>query len=123
MAKPKRDEEREERITMEIVVDAHDSEERIMGWCYYLGDTLQFPFQATCVAKRSMSPLKVKDKVDVIGMADEDDCKGEMFVTIRWQDDSLAVPLSQLKPVPKTDEETKQAVADWHYWVAMGHEF
>jgi hypothetical protein len=33
------------------------------------------------------------------------------------------VPLSQLQPVPKTDEETKQAVADWHYWVQMGYEF
>jgi hypothetical protein len=30
--KPKRDEEREERISMEIVVDAHGEEERSMGW-------------------------------------------------------------------------------------------
>ncbi len=38
--KPERDEDREERIEMEIVVDAHDHEERAMGWFYYLEDTL-----------------------------------------------------------------------------------
>ena len=46
-----------------------------------------------------------------------------MFVTIRWEKEGLAVPLSQLTPSSETDEETKQAVADWHYWVQIGHEF
>jgi hypothetical protein len=32
------------------------------------------------------------------------------------------VPLSQLKVV-HGDEETQQAVEDWHYWVEMGYEF
>jgi hypothetical protein len=32
------------------------------------------------------------------------------------------VPLSQLKVV-HGDEETRQAVEDWHYWVEMGYEF
>ena len=36
MAKPTRDKEREQRITMEIIVDAHDSQERAMGWYCYL---------------------------------------------------------------------------------------
>jgi hypothetical protein len=35
----------------------------------------------------------------------------------------LAVPLSQLKPINAADEQTKQAVEDWHYWVKMGYEF
>ena len=30
--KPRRDETREERISMEIVVDAYDEDERAMGW-------------------------------------------------------------------------------------------
>ena len=123
MPKPKRDEEREERIMMEIIVDCYDSYERILGWHTYLTDQLEFPFQATCIAKRAVSPLKLKDKVEVIDMAAEEESKGDMFVTIRWQDDSLAVPLSQLKPAPKTDKETKQAVDDWHYWVALGYDF
>jgi hypothetical protein len=33
--KPKRDEAREERISMEIVVDAYNEVERAMGWYYY----------------------------------------------------------------------------------------
>ncbi len=121
--KQKHDPEREQRITMEIVVDAYDAQERAMGWYYYLHDQLQFPFTATCMAKRAISPLHVKDEVEVIGMPGEEECEHEMFVTIRWEKDGLAVPLSQLKPKSATDEQTKQAVEDWHYWVKIGYEF
>jgi hypothetical protein len=122
-AKPKHDPEREQRITMEIVVDAYDAQERAMGWYYYLEEQLQFPFTATCSAKRAISPLHVKDEVEVIGMPGEEECEHEMFVTIRWEQEGLAVPLSQLKPISATDEQTKQAIEDWHYWVRMGYEF
>jgi hypothetical protein len=120
-SKPKKDPERAERIDMEIVVDAYDEEERVMGWYNYLEDRLQFPFTAKCILKRSLSPLKVGDKVEVIGMATEE-CERDMFVMIRWQKDELAVPLAQLEPI-EADEETEQAVADWHYWVQMGYQF
>jgi hypothetical protein len=122
-AKPKLDPEREQRITMEIVVDAYDAQERAMGWYYYLEEQLQFPFTATCIAKRAISPLHVKDEVEVIGMPGEEECEHEMFVTIRWEKEGLAVPLSQLKPISATDEQTKQAIEDWRYWVKMGYEF
>jgi Calcium binding len=122
-ARPKRDEEREERITMEIVVDAHGPEEQALSWYYYLERQLQFPFTATCIAKRAISPLRVKDEVEVTGMPGEDECERDMFVTVRWGKQGLAVPLSQLKPIRDTDEETTQAVEDWHYWVLMGYEF
>ena len=123
MAKTKRDPECEHRISMEIVVDAYGEQERALGLYYYLGDQLQFPFTATCVAKRAISPLKVKGEVEVIGMPGEDECMHEMFATIRWEKMSLAVPLSQLKPIGDTDDETIQAADDWHYWVKMGYEF
>jgi Calcium binding len=122
-SKAKRDTEREHRIAMEIVVDAYDEHERAMGWYYYLEGQLQFPFTATCVTKRAISPLQLQDEVDVIGMPGEEECEREMFVTIRWGKDGLAVPLSQLKPISVTDEQTKQAVEDWHYWVRMGYEY
>jgi hypothetical protein len=121
--KPKRDEEREERIRMEIVVDCYNDYEQAAGWYCYLENQLQFPFTATCSATRAISPLKLKDEVEVIGMPSEDECGREMFVTIRWEKDGLAVPLSQLKPSRSTHEQTKQAVEDWHYWVQMGYEF
>ncbi len=122
MAKPRKDAEREERIEMEIVVDAYGPEERAMGWYSYLEDELRFPFTATCIAERATSPLRVKDEVEVIGLAGANECEHEMFVRIRWdRKEGLAVPLSQLKPINHTDEETNQAVADWHYWVKMGY--
>ena len=121
--KPKRDETREERISMEIVVDAYDEEERAMGWYYYLEDKLNFPFLTRCIKERAISPLRVGDEVEVVGMAPEDECEKEMFVETPWEHKrTLAVPLSQLKVV-HGDEETQQAVEDWHYWVEMGYEF
>lgn len=121
--KLKEDKDREERITMEIVVDAYGPEEQAMGWYYYLEDKLQFPFTAICSAKRAISPLRVKDEVEVIGMAPEEECEKEMFVMIRREKDGLAVPLSQLTVIRSTDKQTKQAVEDWHYWVQMGYMF
>ncbi|MFZ9737330.1 MAG: calcium-binding protein [Prochlorotrichaceae cyanobacterium] len=113
---------REERITMEIVVDAYGPEEQAMGWYYYLDDKLNFPFVATCVNKRRISPLKIGTDVTVVGMAPEEECEQEMFVEIEWEDDVLAVPLSQLQPLG-FDEETQEAIDDWHYWVDQGYEF
>ena len=123
MNKPTQEKAREKRIVMEIVVDAHGPEEQAMGWYYYLQDTLQFPFTAVCSLKRVISPLHVQDEVEVIGMAPEDECEKELFVTIPWDGDSLAVPLSQLTPINATQTQTKEAVEDWHYWVRMGYQF
>lgn len=120
---PRRDKTREDRITMEAVVDAYDEVERAMSWYYYLEGRLHFPFNAVCVAKRAISPLHPRDKVEVVGMPDEDECMREMFVTIRTGKNDLAVPLAQLKPARGTDERTKEAIGDWHYWVKMGYEF
>jgi Calcium binding len=117
MKQPPRDEEREQRISMEIVVDAYGPEEQAMGWYYYLDDQLRFPFPVRCTAKRATSPLQVGDEVEVVGMAPEEECQHEMFVLIRWERDTLAVPLSQLDGVA-VDDQTRQAIADWHYWAA-----
>ena len=121
--KPKHDETREERISMEIVVDAHGEEERAMVWYCYLDDSLSFPFLSRCIRERPTSPLRVGDEVEVVGMAPGDECEREMFVETPWEHKRTpAVPLSQLKVV-HGDEETQQAVEDWHYWVEMGYEF
>ena len=56
-------------------------------------------------------------------MAPEEEWAHEMFVMMRWEKDGLAVPLSQLKVGGFADEETRQAVEDWHYWVNKGYEF
>lgn len=116
------DKAREHRIEMETVVDAYGSEERAMGWYYYLEDKLEFPFKAKCIRERPISPFKKGEAVDVMAMAPEEECQHDMFVQIRWAGRKLAVPLAQLKGV-SVGEDTKEAVEDWHYWVAMGYEF
>ena len=105
---------------MEIIVDAYGPEEQAMGWYFYLQEKLQFPFTAVCNVKRATSPLHIRDEVDVVGMAPEEECAREIFVTVRWERDGLAVPLSQLIPINSAATQTKEAVEDWHYWVKMG---
>jgi hypothetical protein len=122
MKRRSRDEEREQRITMEIVVDAYTPEEQAMGWYYSLQDRLHFPFVASCIAERSISPLRVGDEVEVVGMGPEAECQHEMFILIGWERRrALAVPLAQLEGVA-VDEQTRQAIEDWQYWVAQGYD-
>jgi hypothetical protein len=121
MPRPPRDEEREQRITMEIIVDAYGPEEQAIGWYYSLEVQLGFPFLARCSTERAISPLRVGDEVEVVGMAPEEECAHEMFVLTRWERGTLAVPLSQLDGVA-VDEQTRQAIEDRHYWVASGYE-
>jgi hypothetical protein len=121
---PKRKEEpaREKRISMEIVVDAYDAWEQAMGWYYYLQDTLRFPFPATCTKKRAVSPLRVGEQVEVVGMPPEEQCESELFVTVKWRDRAFAVPLSQLEYAGK-NKKVVQAIGDWHYWVERGYRY
>ena len=121
MAKPEKNSEREHRIVEEIIVDAYGPEEQAMGWYYYLEEKLAFPFPGVCIAGRATSPLRTGEKVEVAGMAGEEECEHEMFVWIRREGRRLVVPLAQLKPAAKADEETKEAVADWHYWLDQGY--
>jgi hypothetical protein len=118
----KTDEAREHRITMEAVVDAYDEQERAIGWYYYLEMKINFPFLARCTIKRSTSPLKVGDEVEVIGMAPVEDCEHDMFVEMDWDEEELAVPLSQLEVIA-SDERTLGAVEDWLYWTRKGYQF
>lgn len=122
MVRFKQNKIREQRITLEVVVDAYNESERAMGWYYYLEEKLKTPFKACCKAKRAISPLQVGEKVEVLGMAPEDECESEMFVWVRYSGDRLAVPLAQLESLSK-DRETQEAIGDWHYWVAQEYEF
>ena len=116
-----KNQDREERISMEAVVDAYGPEEQAMGWYYYLEDKITFPFQGKCIQERKVSPLKMKEVVEVISMGPEDECEREMFVVIRWMDRELAVPLVQIEGID-VDDQTEEAIGDWHYWMARGYE-
>ena len=122
MKRPSENREREDRFTDEVIVDAYGEEERAMGWYYYAADNIAFPFKARCALKRSTSPLKAGDVVEVTGMAAEDDCMQELMVLIKWDDEDLAVPLIQLES-PGSTGLTRQVLADWKYWVNRGYTF
>ena len=112
-----KDPEREERISMQIVVDAYNEIDRAMGWYYYLEDWMNIPFPA----------LWRNDKVEVIGMASEEECETEMIVEIRYRDgdeeDIIPIRLQDIQLLDEVDEPTKRAVEDWHYWIDRGYEF
>ncbi len=111
-----RDEEREERIKMEIIVDAYHEHEQAMGWHIYLEETMDFPFEARCIEEQEVSPLDEGETIRVVGKPSSEPSLRQQFVTIEWMDREFGVPLSQLEPVDVGDD-TKQAIEDWHYWL------
>ncbi|HEY0581731.1 MAG TPA: calcium-binding protein [Chloroflexota bacterium] len=119
--RPDEEDDFDQRLSLEIIPDAYGPKEQAFSWYCYLEEHLQFPFQAECVTERSTSPLIASEKVDVVGMPTEEVCERDMFVNIRWQQRVLAVSLSQLTGV-EVDEETKQAIRDWHTWIDRGYE-
>ena len=121
MYKVEKDGAREYRISMEAIVDAHDDEEQASGWYYYLDEKMNFPFMAKCIKVAPKSPLHEGEQISVIQLAPEDECRHELFVEIEWQDRTFCVPLVQLQPID-VDEQTQEAVEDWHYWMARGYE-
>jgi len=112
-----RDEEREERIKMDIIVDAYTQDEQAIGWHIYLEETIDFPFEARCIDGQDVSPLEEGETVPVVGKpSSSDPSLRQQLVTIEWMGREFGVPLSQLEPVDASDN-TVQAIEDWYYWL------
>lgn len=45
-----------------------------------------------------------------------------MAMEVEWAGRTCGVPLSHLQGVD-ADEQTAEAIADWHYWRARGYRF
>ena len=80
------------------------------------------PKNLMSATRRSTSPLKVGEEVEVMGMATVEECEHDMFVEMDWDDEGLAIPLCQLEVV-EADDETREAVEDWLYWTKKGYQF
>jgi hypothetical protein len=93
-----------------------------MGWYYYLQEKIQFPFVAECFRRERTSPLSVGETVTVKSMAPEDECDHDMYVDVQWNDSELSIPLYQLKGID-VDDDSEEAITDWHYWMNRGYEF
>ena len=114
------DAERDTRIDQEVLVDTYGEEEVMTAWDVYLSDNITVPFDAECIARCEISPLKKGEAVNVLRMAEDNDLRKEVLVIINWRGSKLGVPLSQLKPI-KADKKTEQAIQDWQYWSRKYH--
>jgi hypothetical protein len=126
MKKTEKDEIREERLYTEIIVDAYGEEEHAMGWYYYLKDKIIFPFKARVIKNMKISPLQKDEIVTAVGMVDVDECYNSMYVKIKWNEREFGVPLDQLYPINTTgkfNEDTLEAITDWHYWIEREYHF
>ncbi len=110
-----KDDERESRIQDEVVVDCYDEYEQAAGWETYLGDKLNFPFKAKRIGEHGGS------QVNVLGMSEIDSMKG-IFVEVELKGEIVDLPVEQIEPIA-VDEETREGIEDWHYWIAQGHQF
>src|SRR5215212_7892732 len=122
MTRIEEDKDRERRIDTEILVDIYEEEPLYLGWYYYLENKMKFPFRARCIARKGAAPLSFGDEFVVSGMALEEECEEEMFVNAEWQGEPITVLLTHLEGAG-VDEETREAIEDWHYWVGRGYEF
>ncbi len=115
------DQIRQDRIEDEIIVDCYDEHEQMMGWYCYLEGKITCPFKAKLRASRAKKSTKTK-LLTVVSMADQRYCERDISVMISLEEDSLEdhipIPLAQLEVID-ADDATKEAIADWHYWVGV----
>ncbi|RQS68167.1 hypothetical protein DID96_20090 [Burkholderia sp. Bp8963] len=109
------DAKREHRITMEIVVDSYTEEECAMAWYCHLENQLAFPFKARVRQAMPASPLNAGETVTVVALAHDQLCRAAIFVVAQHGTRDIVAPLAQLAPI-RVDRDTREAVADWHYW-------
>ena len=117
-----RNEKIEERIENKVVVDAYDQEDRAMGWWYYVQDNCTFPFQAKCISREGISPLRIGDQVQIFDIGMDEDCEHRIFVEIKWKEYEFSVPLEQLEAID-VDDDTQQVLDDRVYWCDMCYEY
>jgi len=107
-----------EIIMMEIVVEAKDEDEIIMGWFHYMADELEFPFEAAIEIKNRRGE-KTVIQVDVLDLSDSNQNATSAAVMLdiseKGSEKVMDVSISKLQNV-KGSESTQNAVAIWKYW-------
>ncbi|NWK54710.1 hypothetical protein HW115_03750 [Verrucomicrobiaceae bacterium N1E253] len=73
---------------------------------------MSFPFHALCLRRTSTLTLRKDDVYSVKRMADVEDCDHDIYVMVEFDDDELAVQLTQLEPIGELDDESREAVCD-----------
>ena len=118
--------ERRHRIDYEIIVDCYDEYEQAMGWIIYLKENLKTPFKARYVENPQIpdvQPGKIIEVIELVNQEDDEELEHfEAMVEIREGNNVCEIPLSEVEAID-TDQDTKQAVEDWHYWMGRGYQF
>ena len=88
-------------------------------YCGQKGDSRRnFPFKPNAVLPNWFLHSEKEERSKFF----ENACSDDMLVLIRWHKRKMAVPLSQLTAIDG-NQLTKEAIADWHYWISHGHLF
>jgi hypothetical protein len=113
MKRPSRDEEREQRITMEIIIDAYTPKSRPWG--------ATTPSKTGCASRSwpGASPHAASRHCASVTRSRSSGCPGRGVRTRDVRPDPLgrrgpAVPLAQLEGVAM-DEQVRQTIEDWHH--------
>lgn len=110
---PLTQEQIEHIITYEVVVDCYEDHEVYMGWAIYMGDNMNFPFEAEYQVKKK-SGKREWQKVTVVGSETDDSnfVGGAYYVEIEIDDIVIPADLDKLRNI-KADEETMNTLQVW----------
>jgi len=102
-------------IDYKVTVDCYDENEANMGWAIYMGDNINYPFEAEYQAKKKSGGRAWK-KVMVVGNETDDSNfeGGDYYVEIEINDMVIPANLDELRNI-KADEETMKVLQVWQY--------
>ncbi len=110
------DDEREQRITDEVIVDCYDEAEERMGWFYYMYDGLAFPImgQANMPISGGKTALK---KIKIVGIDPkaENGSKIRIGVIVNGTRELIHISPEYLDRI-ETSDENLDIINDWLYW-------
>jgi AAA+ ATPase superfamily predicted ATPase len=110
------DEERENRITNQVIVDCYDESEEMMGWYYYMYDALSFPMKAIANIPTA-SGKTVQKKVKIVKI-DPDSEKGRPFRIGVMENGGRVISYISPEYLIRIEEspENVEIINDWLYW-------
>lgn len=90
----------------------------VVAWRSYVIRATAFPFTATYLAQNTTKPFCSGAKVQVIGLAKEEQSNVSLFAKVMDGQGSILIPLERLEPFGESVHRT-EAVRDWHYWCRL----
>ena len=102
-------------IDNEITVDCYDDDEANMGWYYFMSESLEFPFMAKVIIKKT-DGKKEESTVEVVSNATNSDRfnGGGFYVNVAYQGILMKIEVRDLKPI-NASENTLKALTVWQY--------